>query len=245
MPNSATMSVYGLMAHDPDLFDNLVLPASVDGQKVVDNIILECSELEVLYPDWDFMQTAIGIWSNTELPTWEKIAALSELQYNPIENYDRHETETTGRDRNLDRKRTTSESETASGATSGEQASTEKTSGSDDSVSSSAHNVTGYNTNTPVTDNTDQSVASGSRSGSTDGNVKNSQVSNSETSRDGTDNTLEGEQENVARTSHIHGNIGVTTVAQMMAGELEISPKINIINYITDSFKRRFCVMVY
>lgn len=239
------MSVYGLMAHDPDLFDNLVLPASVDGQKVVDNIILECSELEVLYPDWDFMQTAIGIWSNTELPTWERIAALSELQYNPIENYDRHETETTGRDRNLDRTRITSDSETASGATSGEQASTEKTSGSDDSVSSSAHNVTGYNTNSPVTDNTDQSVASGSRSGSTDGNVKNSQVSNSETSRDGTDNTQEGEQENVSRTSHIHGNIGVTTVAQMMAGELEISPKINIYNYITDSFKRRFCIMVY
>ena len=166
MPNSATMSVWGLLAHNGDLFENIVVPGNVDASLVVANIAFECSELELLYPDYDFMHDyAIPVWSNAELPTWDKIAALSELEYNPIENYDRHETETTGRDRNLDRKRTTKDSETASGATSGEQASTEKTSGSDDSVSSSAHNVTGYNTNSPVTDNTDQSVASGSRSG--------------------------------------------------------------------------------
>ena len=45
--------------------------------------------------------------------------------------------------------------------------------------------------------------------------------------------------------SHIHGNIGVTTVAQMMEGELETYPKINIINYIVQAFKERFCLLVY
>ena len=47
------------------------------------------------------------------------------------------------------------------------------------------------------------------------------------------------------RQLHAHGNIGVTTVAEMMAGELETYPKINIVAYITQAFKERFCLLVY
>ena len=48
-----------------------------------------------------------------------------------------------------------------------------------------------------------------------------------------------------SHTSRIHGNIGVTTSQQMLEQELEIAPKLNIINYIVDSFKKRFCLLVY
>lgn len=41
-----------------------------------------------------------------------------------------------------------------------------------------------------------------------------------------------------------HGNIGVTTSQQMIEAERRVS-EFNIIDYITDSFKRRFCLMVY
>lgn len=41
-----------------------------------------------------------------------------------------------------------------------------------------------------------------------------------------------------------HGNIGVTTSQQMIEAERKVS-EFNIIDYITDSFKRRFCLMVY
>ena len=41
-----------------------------------------------------------------------------------------------------------------------------------------------------------------------------------------------------------HGNIGVTTSQQMIEAERRVS-EFNIIDYITDSFKRRFCIMVY
>lgn len=45
--------------------------------------------------------------------------------------------------------------------------------------------------------------------------------------------------------SHLHGNIGVTTNQQMLASELEVRPKINIYRIIIDSFRDRFCLLVY
>ena len=49
----------------------------------------------------------------------------------------------------------------------------------------------------------------------------------------------------VTRESTIHGNIGVTTSQQMLEQELEVVPKLNVINYMIDSFKNRFCILVY
>ena len=245
MPNNATMSIYGLWVHDNDIFNQLNLPDDVDGDLVVAKILFDCFDLEILYPDWDFMNAAIGIWSAAELPTWERIDKLQYLEYNPIENYDRMESEASGKDRNLDRKRTTSDSEKSSGVSHTSQENSENTSNSENNVSNSAHNVTGYNTNTPVTDNTDQSSQSGSRSGSTSGSATANASSSTESSKDGTDNTTEGEQENIVRNLRIHGNIGVLTSQKMILEELNMSPQINIINYIVESFKRRFCIMVY
>lgn len=45
--------------------------------------------------------------------------------------------------------------------------------------------------------------------------------------------------------SNIHGNIGVTSNQQMLEQEFNIIPKLDIYHYISESFKRRFCLMVY
>lgn len=42
-----------------------------------------------------------------------------------------------------------------------------------------------------------------------------------------------------------HGNIGVTTSQQMLEQEIELAPKLNIYSYIIESFRRRFCLLVY
>ena len=55
----------------------------------------------------------------------------------------------------------------------------------------------------------------------------------------------QNEKENTLRSSRIHGNIGTVTAQKMIKEELEISPQINVINYITESFKKRFCILVY
>ena len=49
----------------------------------------------------------------------------------------------------------------------------------------------------------------------------------------------------VTRNNHTSGNIGVTTSQQMLEQEIELSAKLNVIKMIVDSFKERFCLLVY
>lgn len=51
-----------------------------------------------------------------------------------------------------------------------------------------------------------------------------------------------------ADTKHkgrMYGNIGVTTSAQMLEGEISVRNRFNIYDIICNSFKRKFCVMIY
>lgn len=48
----------------------------------------------------------------------------------------------------------------------------------------------------------------------------------------------------ITRERHEYGNIGVTTTQQMIKEEREVS-QFNIVNYIIEDFKQRFCVLVY
>ena len=87
----ASLSIYGLWAFNSEIFDNLVLPAGVDGDQVKTAILTECSDFCLLYPNYDFMKMLIGVWSQKELRIWEKMLESETIEYNPIENYDRHE----------------------------------------------------------------------------------------------------------------------------------------------------------
>lgn len=57
---------------------------------------------------------------------------------------------------------------------------------------------------------------------------------------DGKSETKRGNKHN----AHLYGNIGVTTSAQMLKGELEIR-KQDLISIIVREFKESFCIMVY
>lgn len=48
----------------------------------------------------------------------------------------------------------------------------------------------------------------------------------------------------VKRSRHEYGNIGVTTTQQMINEEREVV-KFNMVNYIIEDFKQRFCILVY
>lgn len=49
----------------------------------------------------------------------------------------------------------------------------------------------------------------------------------------------------VTRESHISGNIGVLTSQAMAEAEVLVSAKLNVYNYIIESFKTRFCLLVF
>ena len=114
--NRATLSIVGLYNWDDTIFDDMVLPDGIDKNEIIEDILFQCAELEIVYPDWGVMKQAIATWSNEELFKWNKIQKLAELEYNPIENYDRMETETIN-----DSKATTAENTTVANSAGREQ----------------------------------------------------------------------------------------------------------------------------
>lgn len=89
----ATMSVAGLYVVDNSIFDNFALPLNVSKPVIVDNILYETQELECALPDPAALKWAVGRWSAKMLPIWTKLQATLNLDYDPIANYDRAETE--------------------------------------------------------------------------------------------------------------------------------------------------------
>lgn len=87
----AFLSIAGLYAFDNTIFDTLELPDGVDRNSLVFNLLAELAELEVIYPNSDFMKKAVEMWSKSNFNAWQKIYNTTILEYNPIENYDRKE----------------------------------------------------------------------------------------------------------------------------------------------------------
>lgn len=87
----ASLSIYGLYTYNTEIFDNLVLPSGLDKNILVSDILTECSDFALLYPNYDFMKMLIGVWSQKELLIWTRLHESETIEYNPIENYDRHE----------------------------------------------------------------------------------------------------------------------------------------------------------
>lgn len=87
----ASLSIYGLFEYDNTLFDNLTVPTGMDKNLVISDILAECSDFCLLYPNFDFMKALIGVWSQKEQTIWQRLYESENITYNPIENYDRHE----------------------------------------------------------------------------------------------------------------------------------------------------------
>lgn len=100
----ATLSIRGLYKWDDTILDLFRLPEEVSFDLLKDQILTDCAELEILFPDPVFMKARIGSWSQTMLPLWERYNNAIMEEYNPLENYDRQEdfTDThSGQDRNV------------------------------------------------------------------------------------------------------------------------------------------------
>ena len=80
-----------MQQHDDDLFKYLNVPSALDKDVLTENILLRGGEFEVIYSDPLFMQYAISTWSKKWYRTMDKWLQALNLEYNPLENYDRYE----------------------------------------------------------------------------------------------------------------------------------------------------------
>lgn len=94
MATSINMSIYGLYYYRPDIFDDMLIPEELDRDTVISNILMECAEMTMLYPDADMMKEAIGYWSKARINVWNRMAQVLFADYDPFINIKRDETRT-------------------------------------------------------------------------------------------------------------------------------------------------------
>lgn len=239
------ISIYGLYEMDNTIFDDLSLPTAISTQTkedLINNILIECYELDTMYPDPETTKKMIGIWSRKYLDGWTKALEALAAKYNPIHNFDRYEESTDARVTNNQ------------GATVGRSSSSNTSDDTENSNGTSRENTTGNVTTTnsvmgfddaegwanhdkSVSDNTDAnesaSVANTTRHGTDSGSVESSESRN--------DN---GREDN-AHAAHLYGNIGVTKSQDMVKDEWAMRIDLNFINMVTDLFKQAFCILIY
>ena len=223
------LSIMGMYEYDNSVFDGFDSPSYIDDNNVVhtlnrddviNNILLQCAELELVYPSFEMMKFAIGVWSASNSRTWDKLYKSMFLEYNPMWNVDAIETETETNERDINRKHTGSNNETRN-LTDAETVNLTDT-----------ESVQGFNSNT--WSDAKKNVKSGTDNFTHTGTDKIS-IANDETVNDDNERIL-----SKRRT----GNIGVTASQDLIKKEREISD-FSIIEYITQSFKERFCLMIY
>lgn len=217
-----------LKMENKSVFDLLNLPDGIDKDTCVDNIILECGEFEVLYSDPFFMRAAIGTWSNKHYRTFEKWINALNLEYDPLENYDRKEdwTDTGNRQNTLDFTDDTTTTTTGKTTTDG---TSEQNGFTEDQVS--AFDSSSYQESEKHIVDTDESHEDEVNSTN---EMKNASIQN----------TAGNEDSESVHTGRVHGNIGVTTSMQLIQSELELD-RFNIIQEITNLFMVELCIMVY
>ena len=240
MSRGTRLSVLGLYKFNSHLFDDMRIPSGMssdDRQTIIGNILTECAELECLFPDYDYCKTMIGLWSKLSLPTWQRIYNAAQKEYNPIENYNRTETETISTDQTDAHSGNDIRKDSGTDLQLVSSRGTETNSGMD----STSGYITSYDSNAPQLH--DRNDVTYGHSVSDDNSGSNSTTyGKQETLTHGESINRVGE---TTRENHTSGNIGVTTSQQMLEQEIEVSDKLNVMRIIVDSFKDRFCILVY
>lgn len=241
---SATLSLLGLYEFDDKLFDGFNYPAEFtpdERKTLIDNLILDTAELELLYPDAHFMAIAIRAWTKKELPVWEKLLATTNLDYNPIWNKDGTITETITGKHKTDGSEGTTRKDSYTDTGSGESADSGQRAGTVNNGTN--HKVSGYNMASGTATDWEQSDSGSSSESQSSSQTQSSTLQHNAEGSDTHTSTESGSTEQTL-TRKEQGNIGVTTTQDMIKAERDID-QFNIMDYIIDSFKKRFCLLVY
>ena len=208
--------IISLMQYDPSLFDGMVLPKGVDKDLVIDTIMQKYGDSPLDHEDPAYLKYYIPVWSKRNLDSWTKLFATLSFNYNPLENTLLDET--TEETRSIDRNQDrTGTASTQNSGTTGVNKTAEHL--------VSAENASDYQPDSRDTE-TEQTTAAQT------------------TGTDSTENTTEQTAEAVKTTYNRHGSIGVVTPQNMIKQEREVD-KFVIYDYIADSFRDAFCLLLY
>lgn len=92
MARGELLSVLGLYQYDNTIFDEFVFPSELTKETLINNILIDCAELEVLYSNPNVLKSAIGFWSQSRIKSWNDMKNVLIVEdYRPFINLERKE----------------------------------------------------------------------------------------------------------------------------------------------------------
>lgn len=242
---------------DNTLFNDMQIPAGVDKDLVVSAILEETSDFPVLITDLETLRFSIEQWSRHRVDIWAKMLETTRYEYNPIENYDRTETEnskTTHTGSGTVKGDGGEEKVVASDSNNRTDNHTQKRTGNDSQShggndvqkeSVAAFNSAGMTDHT--TSRTDYNTTNRTDYDITDtynGTIGDSGSSTSTRTNKHGETETRNFSDDYTKDIRIHGNIGVMTTQQMIQQERDIIDY-DIIDIIVKEYKKKFCILIY
>lgn len=228
---NVTLSFNGLLTRYPELFDDLKVPDSVSKEIVCNQLLFDTLELEVLYADGPTMRRALGVFSETMLPSWTRYADTLGLEYDTLLPDDR--TRTTNHTGTSDG--TINRTNGAKGTSTRTQNLT--TTGQNNGSDSTTRDVTGFDSGTLQTaEKTTTALGTGNT-------ITSSGTDTTTTDQTATDNN----------TSELHDAYNDTVTEKgrggrdpqdLIAKELSLAME-NAVHKIVTDIRTNFCLLVY
>lgn len=236
--------------------DTYVTPKDIDANALIDNIIIECAELEFMYPDITLAKRAVTAWAVGMSHKWQKLYNTLWMAYNPLWNNWRRfnsQRDITNTGNNTETRNLTSTKDITRNAETTDNTEYTSTNTRTDDLTQSTDsklNVAAYNsaslepregtTATVTNSGTVKTDDSGSGTVTSSGNetVEESGTNGGTVKTDSTNTNSD------TYTEQTEGSIGVTTSETMLKQEREVA-LFNIYDIITTDFKNRFCLLIY
>lgn len=87
-------SLYGIYEYDNTILDDIVLPETLDKQVLIDRILQDWGGYDCRFSNPDMCKRFIHSWFSANENNFKMMQEALTMDYNPIENYDRHASHT-------------------------------------------------------------------------------------------------------------------------------------------------------
>ena len=259
----AWISMYGLtLLTNDDIFSELELPTQFAGEEdvITDRLLLDTMELEVLYPDPAVFKGALGIYSKSRLPSWQKLADDMYHAYDPFINFTRDEARVNIITKNLQDLRTddlqdqrTANLQDQRTANLQDQRTLNLADGNTRTTKRNAWDGSSVGTMTPAEEITDSGSNTGTDTLNTTGTDTNNTTGTDTYNTTGTDTHKQTGTQTNAQTGtlktedyfHSQGDSAMYTPTDIARKEWELRAQYSVIEYIIADIKTHFCLMVY
>ena len=201
---------------------------------------MDTAEMEILYPDASFLKLAIGAWSKKQVPIWTELYNSTQYEYNPIWNVDGtviEERDLAGTDYRTDDHTTERTHDDSMERTHDDTM--ERT--HDDTITADSSTY-GYNSSTAAPTDKVETGHDGTITDTHTGTITDAHTGTITDTDTGTINHDTTDTGSITTTRQ--GNIGVTSTQSLIKEQRDVV-QFNIMDYIINDFKNRFCLLVY